>query len=105
MPNTQLSITLDTLVAQAEDVISAPVGNEVVMLRLESSAYYDTDDIGAEIWQWIAIPITVRALCDRLLSLYDVPADQCHADVLAFLQQAFDEGTIQIVAPTSGQAL
>lgn len=105
MPNTQPSITLDTLVAQAEDVISAQVGDEVVMLRLESSAYYDTDDIGAEIWQRIATPITVRELCDRLMSLYDVPAGQCHADVLAFLRQAFNEGTIQIVAPASDQVL
>lgn len=105
MPNTEANITLDTLVAQAEDVISAEVGDEVVMLRLESSAYYDTDDIGAEIWRRIATPICVRDLCDRLMLFYDVPPDQCYADVLAFLRKAFNEGTIQIVTTTSDQVL
>jgi hypothetical protein len=52
----EVQITLDSTVAQAEDVISDQVGAEVVMLRLKSSAYYNTDDIGAVIWNEIATP-------------------------------------------------
>jgi hypothetical protein len=96
---TETDITLDTVVAQAQDVISAEVEDQVVMLRMDSNAYYDTDDIGAEIWRLIAEPITVRALCDQLMTLYEVEPKACHADVLAFLREAHSEGTVQVVAP------
>jgi len=95
---TETDITLETVVAQAEDVISAEVEDQVVMLRMDSNAYYDTDDIGAEIWRTIAKPITVRALCEQLMTLYEVELDVCHADVLAFLVKAHSEGTVRIVA-------
>ena len=92
-------INLDTLVTQADDVISAEIEDEIVMLRLESDAYYHTDDIGAEIWRRIAEPTTVRALCEQLLELYEVEPETCQADVLAFLQEAHSEGTVRIVPP------
>ena len=90
-------ITLDTIVAQSDDVISDQVGAEVVMLRLKSSAYYNTDDIGAIIWKQIASPQLVDDLCKALMEIYDVTPDRCHADVLSFLNQAYQEGMIQIV--------
>jgi hypothetical protein len=90
-------ITLDTIVTQSDDVISDQVGDEVVMLRLKSNAYYNTDDIGAVIWKQIATPQSVDDLCETLMELYDVPPDQCRTDVLSFLNQAYQEGTIRIV--------
>jgi hypothetical protein len=97
MPLPEEKITLDTVITQSDDVISDQVGAEVVMLRLKSSAYYNTDDIGAIIWKQIATPQPVRELCEGLLELYDVTPEQCHADVLSFLNQAYQEGMIQIV--------
>jgi coenzyme PQQ synthesis protein D (PqqD) len=98
---TNTDITLETIVAQAEDVISAEVEDEVVMLRMNSSAYYNTDDIGAVIWKKIAEPITVRALCDFLMTRYDVTSEDCHRDVLAFLLKAHSEGTVRTVTSES----
>jgi len=97
MPENESKLTLDTVVAQAEDVYSAGVGRDIVMMRLESGAYYDSDEIGAEIWKMMAVPISVRVLCDRLMEIYDVSPDRCHEDVLGFLGKAFEEGTIRIV--------
>lgn len=96
---TDIPITEETLVTQAEDVVSAEIDDEVVMLRLASNAYYSTDDIGAKIWRAMETPISVRALCDKMMARYDVSPDICYQDVVAFLNKARAEGTIRIVAP------
>ena len=92
-------ITLDTTVAQAETLVSADVGEEVVILHIENNAYYDTDPIGAEIWHRLVQPMSVRALCTALVQAYEVDTEACQADVLAFLNGAYAEGVIRIVTP------
>ncbi len=96
MNNTQATIILDTTVVQAKDVVSEELGEEVVMLRLESNAYYSTNDIGAEIWKRIAQPIRVRDLVANLMQAFDVNEAHCAQDGLHFLNYAYDEGTIII---------
>lgn len=97
--NTPSMITLDTTVAQSETLVSADIGEEVVMLHLENNAYYDTDAIGTDIWHRLAQPMTVHVLCAALVQAYDVDVEICQADVLAFLNAAYQEGVIRIVTP------
>lgn len=92
-------ITLDTTVAQAEKLVSADIGAEVVMLHIENNAYYDTDPIGTDIWHRLAQPTTVKTLCTALVQVYDVDVETCQADVLAFLNEAYKEGVVCIVTP------
>jgi hypothetical protein len=96
---TSSMITLDTTVAQAETLVSADIGEEVVMLHIENNAYYDTDPIGADIWHRLTQPTTVHALCMELVQAYDVDVETCQADVLTFLNEAYKEGVIRIVVP------
>ena len=90
-------ITLNTKIVQAKDVVSEELGSEVVMLRVESNAYYSTNDIGAEIWKRIAQPVLVQNLVADLMQEFDVDEEQCAQDVIQFLNYAFDEGTVTIV--------
>ena len=92
-------ITLDTTVAKTETLLSADVGEEVVILHVENGAYYDTDPIGAQIWHRLVQPTTGRALCRALVQVYDVDMATCQVDVLAFLNEAYKEGVIRIVTP------
>jgi hypothetical protein len=77
-------------------VLSAEVGEAVVLLHAEKNAYYDTESVGARVWQELAEPIAVDDLCKRLETEYDVDAATCQADVLAFLEDALTEGIIEI---------
>ncbi len=91
------SITLDTIVARNEALLSAEVGAEVVMLHVENNAYYDTDAIGADIWRRLTEPLRVSDLCGALLQHYDVDRDTCERDVLLFLSEAHREGVVRVV--------
>lgn len=90
---------LDTVIARVDTVVSAEVGAALVMLNLPSSAYYDTDAIGAEIWRRLERPVAIRQICDSLVTQYDVDPQTCETDVLAFLTAARREGLIRIVEP------
>lgn len=94
---TSEAITLETSVVRSEGLVSADVGDEVVMLHLEKNAYYDTDPVGAYIWRRLTEPVRVRELRDDLLQRYEVSPETCEADVLAFLREAHREGVIRLV--------
>jgi hypothetical protein len=93
-------LQLNSRVKQNTAVLSAEVGEAVVFLHAERNAYFDTDAVGAEVWRQLATPTTVRDLCDGLRSAYDVDPQTCEADVLAFLEEALNEGIICLVDPS-----
>ena len=91
-------VTLDSVVARNDALVSAAVGAEVVMLHLGNNAYYDVDAIGSDIWVRIETPAHVRDLCAALAEAYDVDRATCERDVLAFLNEALREGLIRVQA-------
>ena len=84
--------------------MSADVGNAVVVLHLERSAYFDTDATGADVWRRLEFPVRVSALVDTLVGKYDVTREICQRDVLAFLQDAFDQDMVQMATDESASA-
>ncbi len=88
-------ITAETTIMRVEPVISAEVGDEIVMLHVEKNAYYDTNAIGAAVWRALAAPTTARAICEQLVLRYAVDLPTCEKDVLEFIRQAHSEGLIQ----------
>ena len=90
-------VTLETVVTSGPSLVSADVGDELVLLHVEKNAYYDTDAIGADIWHQLEQPVLVRDLCDRLVEKYDVEPETCRKDVLAFLSEALREEVVRVV--------
>ena len=89
-------INVDTLVSRAEGFTTAPVQDDLMMLNVEQGAYYSLDPIAAEIWRLLEQPSRVRDLVDQLQKRYAVTAEQCQADVLAFLEEMLGNGMILI---------
>ena len=94
-----LPITRDSTIARAEHLVSSMIGDEVVMLDADKGAYYGLDAIGSCIWQHLMTPLSVSALCDRLLPQYQVSRQDGETDVVAFLNDLHDNGIICVVAP------
>jgi Coenzyme PQQ synthesis protein D (PqqD) len=90
-------INLESTVVQHPALMSSEMGEEVVMMVLEKSAYYALDDIGSTIWRLISVPITVNQLCFSLIEKFDVPLEQCQIDVLGFLNDIYEQNLIDIV--------
>ena len=90
-------ITLDTTIKRADTIVSSELIDETVMMSVEKGTYYGLDDIETKLWQIIETPMSVSALCDSLLSNYDVSREQGETDVLTFLNELHAEGIIEVV--------
>lgn len=91
------SLTPESCVVRSEEFITSTVDNELVMMSLEKGTYYGLDAIGSQIWENIAAPITIDALCQKLVDAFEVDPAQCQADVLAFLNELHQEGMVHAV--------
>jgi hypothetical protein len=81
--------------------LSAMVGSECVMMSTESGNYISLSRVGARIWELIAQPTSLAALCDQLVLEFDVPPDVCRAEVEAFLDELVKQHAATLVPAAS----
>jgi hypothetical protein len=91
------SLTIDSVVSQKADVLSAAIGDEIVLASVPAGMFCGMDDIGADLWARIATPRKVRDLVAALATSYDGQAEQISEDVLATLKRLHDQGFVDIV--------
>jgi hypothetical protein len=89
------SLSLDSVVVRRGEPLTAPVDGELVMLDPRQSRYFGLDSIGHRVWDLIEQPRSVGALCSELQDEFEVAAETCRADVLAFLEQLEDAELIE----------
>ena len=85
-----------TVVASVRQV-SSDLGNEAVILQLESGVYYGLNEVGAAIWALLREPRAAGEIQEAILAEFAVDADRCHKDVIAILRQFEAEGLIEVL--------
>lgn len=89
-----MAINLTTLISKNTGIISSKMDNDVVMMSIEKGNYYGLNEVGAEIWEILDEPLTVTALCDKLMAKFEVAQEQCEKEVIAYLDKLLIEGLI-----------
>jgi hypothetical protein len=87
-----------SVVRLTDNIISAPIDDEVVILSVDSGAYFGLDEIGSEIWRQLETPTRVDALCDTLTTKYNADRSTIEHDVLALLKSLVAEGLVSVNA-------
>jgi len=90
-------INIDSVVVQAENLLSSELDGDTVLMGVNQAAYYGLDSTGQRIWNLIAEPRQVSEVCDLLIAEYDVDRTTCEHMVFAFLNELYKEGLIRIV--------
>lgn len=83
-----------TVVVRVEDMMSADVDDEIVILNLARDNYIGLDAIGRRIWELLDTPTKIGAICEQLATEFEGTKEQIAADVLPFLSELSDEGLI-----------
>ncbi len=91
-------MTLDTTLVRNPSLTTAELDGEVVMLSLETNRYYGLNSVGTRIWELLAQPMTLAAVCDILMNEYDVTREQCEQETLAVAQKLVDEKLVHVSA-------
>ena len=74
-------MNMDSKFAIPPQVMARMVGDETVILDLQSGTYFGLDPIGARIWTLIGEGKSLAEICDTVLAEYDVARDVLERDV------------------------
>jgi len=92
-------IDISTIVKQnIDEVVSATVDKEVILLSVEQGLYYNMKLTGSHIWNLIKRPVSAKNICQTLSCEFNVDEQTCQKDVLSYLNQLLDEQLITIVS-------
>lgn len=94
---TSHKISPSTTVQRQDDHPNSDIGEEVVVMNMDRGNYYGLGTTGTRIWQLIAEPARVDAVCTTLQQEYKVTESECLAQVCNFLEQLYAEGLIEIL--------
>ena len=89
-------VAMNSSVQRSPDQIACDMGGETVILDLKSGMYYGLDLLGARVWSLIEQPATIEAIRDAIMAEYDVDAETCERDILAFVDRMQSAGLVQV---------
>jgi hypothetical protein len=89
-------LTEMTVVSAGKDQLSTDLGDDVVILGLQSGIYFGLNAVGAHVWRLIQQPCTVREVRDSVLDEFEVEPHECTRDVLELLQSMHSAGLIEV---------
>lgn len=72
------------------------VGEETVLLHLESGIYFGLDPVGARAWQLIQAGKSLSEACDAIIQEYDVSRQVLEQDVLALARDLVDKKLVSV---------
>jgi hypothetical protein len=75
-------------------VVARIVGNETVILDLESGTYFALDNVGARIWLLLEAGKSLLEVCDVIVQEFEVSRDELDRDVLALVRDLLDKKLI-----------
>lgn len=87
----------DSVLVQAKAPLSTNLGSEVMMLHPDTDSYFSTDAVGQLIWNLLEQPTTLTEITATLQKQYEVSADTCQSETMAFVKHLIDEKLVSIV--------
>ncbi len=81
----KIELELTSVLQRNNELMTAEMGDELVMLHLDQGSYFGLDDIGKEIWLQLKEPGSFADLCAQLQAEFDIDPATCEADVRKFL--------------------
>jgi hypothetical protein len=92
-------MTIDTILVQESEPISATVQGNIVLLSIRAGAYFRFNKVGAQIWNMLVEPRRVGDICDRLAQSNEVDVDTMTRDVAKFLEALINRQLVRVVKP------
>jgi hypothetical protein len=77
------------------DVVSTELGEEAVLLHLQSQRYYTVNETGLAIWSLLADPHSLDEIADALVQDFEVTREDARTAARAFLDELLADGLVR----------
>jgi hypothetical protein len=94
MPATEIDDTM--MISRHQTMIAADVGEEAVILDIQSGYFFQLNRTAARIWALLESPISAGELCARMAEAHSVDPAVCRGDVIEFIADMRDRELIAI---------
>jgi len=94
--------SLDDVIVVSSDQVSADLSGETIILGMREGAYFGVSAAGSRIWSLLQQPRRLRDVVSVLTAEYEVDADQCTSELLAFVDDLLSRGLVSRDGPTAG---
>ena len=82
---------------QNKKIIHSKVGEEFVMMDIDSGFYFGLNSVGSVIWNHLEQARTFNDLVIQLITEYNVDKQVCERETKAFLNQLLEKNLIKVV--------
>ncbi|MDH6060134.1 PqqD family peptide modification chaperone [Chrysosporum bergii ANA360D] len=89
-------ISENCIVVAVKEQIFSEVGQEAVILHLNTGIYHGVNEVGTRIWNLIQQPKAVKDIKQILLQEYAVTSEDCDRDLIALLKDFLAVALIEV---------
>ena len=82
---------------QNAEIIQSKIGEEVVMLDMESGFYFGLNSVASVIWGMMEGGIEFPILVEKLMEQFEVDRELCESDTKELIDQLLEKKIIRIV--------
>ena len=86
-----MSMETKILRRNIEKYLEAKVDGEMVLMHLDTAAYFGMDKTTTHIWELLEDRMSLDQLVGKLTTLYDVDAETCKSDILPVVQDMIEK--------------
>lgn len=87
-------ITESTVLLRKQDLLAAPVGDELAMMSVDLGSYFVLSPVAARIWTLLESSTLVGDLIASLIDEFEVDPAVCRSEVLEVLDTMKDYGLL-----------
>ena len=93
---TTIKIEANTLVQRGKDISFSQLDDEMLAIDAQAGFCYSLNETAGRVWDLIATPISLDAICAQLGRQFAVDEQTCRREVTALLQGLCDAGLVQV---------
>jgi hypothetical protein len=97
MSATEEPISLSSVVVADDRQVSVEMGEETLVLHMETGGYYSLRKVAAVIWEQLKSPVAAGTIAENLHERYGIPRERCEADLLELLTDLRERDLVRIV--------
>ena len=95
-----VAISLSESISIPDDVLHRSLGDELVLLNIDSGRYFGLDSVGASMWHALDKADTMESACQALLAEFDVDEEELRSDLKRLVGDLSSHGLLNIASST-----